>query len=59
MGEKAEIEIVTLDRIDGDSVFVGFSDGTVATYHKGELLQMRPNREPGSEEPGPDDPGSG
>ena len=58
MGQNAEILIVTLDRIDGQAIVVGFSDGTVATYAVRELLGLRPDRAPGSEEPSPDDPGS-
>ncbi len=46
----ADIEIVTLDRIDGVAIVVGFSDGTLATYTCEELLRMRPERETQTDE---------
>jgi hypothetical protein len=40
------IEIVQVDREDGDFVIVSFSDGTCAKYTLAELLAIRPHREP-------------
>jgi hypothetical protein len=40
------IEIVQVDREDGDFVIVSFSDGTCAKYTVAELLELRPLREP-------------
>ncbi len=44
MNSNHNIEVVTLDRIDGVEVLIGFSDGTSATYAVEELLQLRPER---------------
>jgi hypothetical protein len=40
------IEVVEVDREDGDYVIVSFSDGTCAKYTVDELLALRPHREP-------------
>ena len=55
MAENPCIEIVSLDRLDGDAIIVGFSDGTLTNYTVAELLALRPNREQASEESGPDE----
>ena len=54
MTQHLGIEITTLDRMDGDVIIVGFSDGTLGTYSVEELLELRPDRRPASEESGSD-----
>ena len=38
------LEIVGVDREDGDGVIVEFSDGTTARYTVEELIELRPVR---------------
>jgi hypothetical protein len=46
------IQILTVEKDDGDGMIATFSDGTTAGYVAEELLELRPRREltEGSEE---------
>ncbi len=56
MAADPKIAITTLDRMDGDGVVVGFSDGTLVTYTVAELLELRPNREDAADQSESEDP---
>ena len=42
---REEIQILTVEKDDGDGLIATFSDGTTAGYVAEELLELRPNRE--------------
>jgi hypothetical protein len=42
---REEIQILTVEKDDGDGLITTFSDGTTAGYVAEELLELRPNRE--------------
>lgn len=52
-----QIQILTVEKDDGDGLITTFSDGTTAGYVAEELLGLRPQREltEDSEEKGNDD----
>jgi hypothetical protein len=52
------IQILTVEKDDGDGLITTFSDGTTAGYIAQELLELRPNREltEDSQEKASDDP---
>ena len=52
-----QIELLTVEKDDGDGLITTFSDGTTAGYVAEELLGLRPQREltEDSEEKGNDD----
>jgi hypothetical protein len=39
------IQILTVEKDDGDGLITSFSDGTTAGYVAEELLELRPKRE--------------
>jgi hypothetical protein len=40
-----QIQILTVEKDDGDGLITTFSDGTTAGYVAEELLELRPERE--------------
>ena len=40
-----QIQILTVEKDDGDGLITTFSDGTTAGYVAEELLELRPQRE--------------
>jgi hypothetical protein len=40
-----DIQILTVEKDDGDGLITTFSDGTTAGFVAEELLELRPNRE--------------
>jgi len=42
---REEIQILTVEKDDGDGLIATFSDGTTAGYVAEELLELRPKRE--------------
>jgi len=40
-----QIQILTVEKDDGDGLITTFSDGTTAAYVAEELLELRPQRE--------------
>jgi hypothetical protein len=42
---REEIQILTVEKDNGDGLIATFSDGTTAGYVAEELLELRPNRE--------------
>jgi len=42
---REPIEILTVEKDDGDGLITTFSDGTTAGYVAEELLELRPKRE--------------
>jgi hypothetical protein len=44
MSTEPELEVVSVERIDGTEIIVEFSDSTCATYTPQELADLRPDR---------------
>ncbi len=42
---REQIQILTVEKDDGDGLITTFSDGTTAGYVAEELLELRPKRE--------------
>lgn len=42
---REQIQILTVEKDDGDGLIATFSDGTTAGYVAEELLELRPKRE--------------
>ena len=45
MSTKPELQVVSVERIDGTEVIIEFSDFTCASYTPQELANLRPSRE--------------
>jgi hypothetical protein len=45
MSTESDVEIVSVERIDGTEIIVEFSDSTCATYTTAQLVEIRPNRQ--------------
>jgi hypothetical protein len=44
MSTEPELEVVSVERIDGNEIIIEFSDSTCATYTPQELADLRPLR---------------
>ena len=45
MSTEPELEVVSVERMDGNEIIVEFSDSTCATYTPQELADLRPQRQ--------------